>query len=123
MSVRHFEHRLNRMEWQPSAEPSAQIVADVLGHSKMQPQWVEWAIAGTVLGILIGFGIKGTVMPGGPFGAHADLLGYIIGAISLLAGAGSVAFLAITVALRNQVPQLFRFSLFNMLMIMVLMLS
>lgn len=123
MSVRDFEHRLSRMEWHPSPEPSAEIVADVLGRPVSGSHGMEWAIAGAVLGILIGFGIKGTAMPGGPFGAHADLIGYIIGAVSLLAGVGSAALLAATVALRARVPQLFRFSLFNMLMIMVLMLS
>lgn len=123
MTGRNIDQRLNQMHWQPSAIPSQQVVDDVLRGYPSEQLRGEWIAAGLVLGVLIGFGIKGTTVTGGPFGPHADTFGYIFGAFCLLAGAASVSLTAISVSLHKRVPHLMRFSLFNMLMIMVILIS
>ncbi len=123
MSVGNFEHRLNQIHWAPCARPSPQMVENVLPRSAAAPGHALWNAIGVLFGILIGFGIKATVLPEGPFGADADLFGYVMGALSLGAGAVSAVMFALAFALHNQAPQLLRFSGMNMLMIVVLLLS
>ncbi len=123
MTARSFDQRLNQMHWQPTAVPTQKIVDDVLARPASVPLRVEWTVAGVVLGMLIGFGLKGTIAPDAPFGAHADTLGYVVGALSLLAAAASTSVTILAIPLRKKLPQLMQFSLCNLLMIIVLLAS
>ncbi|MBT8156040.1 hypothetical protein KMP13_19685 [Epibacterium ulvae] len=123
MTARSFDQRLNQMHWQPTAIPSQKIVDDVLARRASVSLRVEWIVAGMVLGMLIGFGLKGTIAPDAPFGAHADTLGYVVGALCLLAAAASASLAILAIPLHKKLPQVSQFSLSNLLMIMVLLVS
>lgn len=123
MTVRSFDQRLSQIGWQPTTVPSQVIIDDILGRPQLEPMQVKWMVFGALMGIVIGFGIKGTIVPGAPFGAHADTLGFVVGALALLAGLVSAGGAVVSIAMHRRWPQLMRFSMFNMLMILVLMIS
>lgn len=124
MTSRSFDDRLERLQYAPGAVPSHQVIDGVLGGRGLaQARSVGATLFGAILGILIGFGLKGMMLEGSPWGPGTGLAGMIGGGLSLLGLAVSMA-LAIYVALRSKKhPWLMQFASMNLLMIVVLLLS
>jgi len=122
--AKSFDERLDRLQWQPSAVPTREIVDGILGAGPtVNLRGALLSLFGAVLGILIGVGLKGMVMPGTPWGPDSGLIGALVGTLSL-AGFGLALPLAALGALWHQrKPWLLPLSAMNLLMIVVILLS
>ncbi|MFT6460162.1 MAG: hypothetical protein ACJARR_000550 [Pseudophaeobacter arcticus] len=125
VTSRSFDDRLERIQWVPGAVPSQDVIDSVLGGQRglAKARSVGATLLGAILGICIGFGLKGMTLVGSPWGPDTGLVGVIGGGLSLSGLAVSVT-LAIYAALRSRRhPWLMQFASMNLLMIVVLLLS
>ncbi|APG46831.1 hypothetical protein [Phaeobacter porticola] len=124
VTIKRFDERLAQMQWQPQAGPSPQIVDSVMAERpSLAIRGVEYTLAGAILGILIGVGLKGIYTPSSPWGPGTGTMGLAIGSAAL-AGAGLSLVAAVVAALRyRQMPRLMQFSSMNLLIIVMLLLS
>lgn len=124
MIAKSFDERLDRLQWQPSAVPTREVVDGILGAGPtVNLKGALLSLFGAILGILIGVGLKGMVMPGTPWGPDSGLIGALVGTLSL-AGFGLALPLAALGALWHQrKPWLLPLSAMNLLMIVVILLS
>ncbi|AXT34034.1 hypothetical protein D1820_03065 [Phaeobacter sp. LSS9] len=124
MSFKRFDERLTQMQWQPQSGPSPQIVDSVMAdRPPLAVRGGEFTLAGAILGILIGVGLKGIYTPGAPWGPNTGLTGLLIGGASM-AGAGlSLALAAYAVLRRHDMPRLMQFASMNLLIIVMLLLG
>lgn len=91
MSYKRFDERLTQMQWQPQAGPSPQIVDSVIAERHpITIRGVEFTLAGAILGILIGVGLKGIYTPGAPWGPESGLTGLLVGGAAI-GGGGFIA--------------------------------
>ncbi|WP_264213423.1 hypothetical protein [Leisingera thetidis] len=124
MFINSFDERIDRLHWQPSEVPTRQMIDSVLGSRlQRQPRSAALSLAGAVTGILIGFGLKGMVLPGSPWGPETGLAGAIGGSLALAGLAASVPAALMAAAKGNQAPRLMQFASMNLLMIVVVLLS
>jgi len=124
MIAKSFDERLDRLQWQPSAVPTREIVDGVLGtRPAVNLHGALMSLIGAILGILIGVGLKGMVIPGTPWGPDSGQLGVLVGSFAL-AGFGLSLPLATLGALwHRRKPWLLPLSAMNLLMIVVILLS
>ncbi|MEP2715414.1 hypothetical protein [Pseudophaeobacter sp.] len=124
MTSRSFDDRLERIQWTPGAVPTHEVIDSVLGGRGMaQARSVGATLLGAILGILIGFGLKGMILPGSPWGPDTGLAGLIGGGLASLGLLVSIG-MAVFAALRSRKhPWLMQFASMNLLMIVVLLLS
>ncbi|MCB4454326.1 hypothetical protein [Leisingera sp. McT4-56] len=124
MYINSFDERIERINWQPSAVPTRQMIDSVLaGRQPRQPRSAVLSLAGAVTGILIGTGLKGMFLPGVPWGLDAGLAGVIGGGLALAGLAASVTAALLAAVKGQRAPRLMQFSSMNLLMIVVLLLS
>lgn len=124
MITKSFDERLDRMRWQPTAVPTREIVDGILGERPaVDLRGVGLTLLGAVLGILIGVGLKGMVMPGTLWGPNTGLLGVLIGTMCLAGLALSVPMAALGAVWHLRRPWLLPLSAMNLLMIVVILLS
>jgi hypothetical protein len=124
VTSRSFDDRLERIQWTPGAVPTQEVIDSVLGGRGLEKaRSVGATLLGAILGILIGFGLKGMALVGAPWGPDTGLVGLIGGSLSVFGLVVSVA-MALLAALRSrQHPWLMQFASMNLLMIVVLLLS
>lgn len=124
MSYKRFDERLTQMQWQPQAGPSPQIVDSVIAERHpITIRGVEFTLAGAILGILIGVGLKGIYTPGAPWGPESGLTGLLVGGAAI--GGATLSLVAAVVAMlrHREMPRLMQFASMNLLMIVMLLLS
>lgn len=124
MSSRSFDDRLERIQWAPGVVPTHEVIDSVLGGRTLsKARSVGATLFGAILGILIGFGLKGMTLEGSPWGPDTGLAG-LVGASLSVTGLVASVIMALFVALRSkQHPWLMQFASMNLLMIVVLLLS
>ncbi|MGR3623167.1 hypothetical protein [Pseudophaeobacter sp.] len=124
MTSRSFDDRLERIHWTPGVVPTHEVVDSVLGGRGLaQARSVGATLFGAILGILIGFGLKGMTLVGSPWGPDTGLIGMIGGGLSVSGLAVSVAMAGFAALRSRQHPWLMQFASMNLLMIVVLLLS
>lgn len=124
MYINSFDARIDRIDWRPSAVPTRQMIDSVLGSRlPRQPRSAVLSLAGAVMGIVIGVGLKGMVLPGSPWGPGTGLAGAIGGSLAMAGLAASVPAALYAAARSKQAPRLMQFTSMNLLMIVVLLLS
>ncbi|AHD01017.1 hypothetical protein METH_10275 [Leisingera methylohalidivorans DSM 14336] len=124
MYINSFDERINRIDWQPSAVPTRQMIDSVLASRRpRQPRSAVLSLAGAIAGILIGTGLKGMALAGSPWGPETGLAGAIGGSLALTGLAASVSAALIAAAKGKEAPRLMQFASMNLLMIVVLLLS
>lgn len=124
MVSRSFDQRLDHIQWTPDATPTVEIVDSILGAREMANARSAGAtLLGALVGIVIGLGLKGMSLPGSPWGPETGVVGAVVGAI-ILGGLAVSVLTAIYSAIRvRYLPKVMQFSSFNLLMIVVLLLS
>ncbi|MFS4583215.1 hypothetical protein [Phaeobacter sp. C3_T13_0] len=124
MSFKRFDERLTQMQWQPQSGPSPQIVDSVMAdRSPLAVRGVEFTLAGAILGILIGVGLKGIYTPSAPWGPNTGLMGLLIGGASMAGAVGSLVLAVYAVLRRHDMPRLMQFASMNLLIIVMLLLG
>lgn len=124
MYINSFDERLERIDWQPSAVPTRQMIDSVLASRlPLQPRSAVLSLAGAVTGILIGVGVKGMGIAGSAWGPETGLAGTIGGGLAQVGLAASVAAALLAAAKGSKAPRLMQFASINLLMISVLLLS
>ncbi|WP_293573539.1 hypothetical protein [Phaeobacter sp.] len=124
MPLNRFDQRLTQMQWQPQAGPSPQIVDSVMAtRGPIVIRGVESTLAGAILGILIGVGLKGIITPGAPWGPETGLTGLLVGGAALGGAAGSLILAGLAILRHREKPRLMQFASMNLLMIVMLLLS
>ncbi|MCD9146799.1 hypothetical protein [Pseudophaeobacter flagellatus] len=124
MTSRSFEDRLERIQWVPGVVPTHDMIDSVLGGRGLaKARSVGATLFGAILGIMIGFGVKGITLAESPWGPDTGFPGLVGGGLSLAAMGVSIV-LGLYVVLRSRrYPWLMQFSSMNLLMIVVLLLS
>ncbi|OED47850.1 hypothetical protein AB838_14620 [Rhodobacteraceae bacterium (ex Bugula neritina AB1)] len=122
--INSFDERLERIDWEPSAVPTRQMIDSVLASRlQLQPRGAMLSLAGAVTGILIGVGLKGMMVPGSPWGPGTGLVG-VAGSVLAQAGFAVSVVAALMAAVKGcKAPRLMQFASINLLMIAVLLLS
>lgn len=124
MYTNSFDERINRIDWQPSAVPTRQMIDSVLASRlPRQPRSAVLSLVGAIVGILIGTGLKGMSLAGSPWGPETGLAGAIGGSLALAGLAASVTAALMAAAKGNEAPRLMQFASMNLLMIVVVLLS
>lgn len=124
MSYKRFDERLTQMQWQPQAGPSPQIVDSVIAERHpITIRGVEFTLAGAILGILIGVGLKGIYTPGAPWGPESGLTGLLVGGAAIGGAALSLVAAVVATLRHREMPRLMQFASMNLLMIVMLLLS
>lgn len=124
MTSRSFDDRLERIQWAPGVVPTHEVIDSVLGGRALsKARSVGATLFGAILGIFIGFGLKGMTLVGSPWGPETGWAGLIGGSISLIGLFVSVAMALFVVLRSKQHPWLMQFASMNLLMIVVLLLS
>jgi len=122
--VKSFDERLDRMQWQPTAVPTREIVDGLLGEQpSVDLRGISVTLLGAILGILIGVGLKGMVMPGTLWGPGSGLMGVIVGTMSMAGLVLSIPLAVFGAVLHQRKPWLLPLSAMNLLMIVVILLS
>ncbi len=124
MTSRSFDDRLERLQYTPGVVPTHEVIDSVLGGRGLsQARSVGATLLGAILGILIGFGLKGMMLEGSPWGPGTGFAGMVGGGLSKLGLTVSMG-MAVFVALRSKNhPWLMQFASMNLLMIVVLLLT
>ncbi|WP_424977368.1 hypothetical protein [Leisingera sp. S232] len=124
MYINSFDERLERIDWEPSAVPTRQMIDSVLASRlQLQPRGAMLSLAGAVTGILIGVGLKGMMVPGSPWGPGTGLVG-VAGSVLAQAGFAVSVVSALMATVKGcKAPRLMQFASINLLMIAVLLLS
>lgn len=124
MYINSFESRVERINWQPTAEPTRQMIDSMLeARLSRQPRSVVLSLAAAIVGMLIGIGLKGMGLEGTAWGPGTGLAGVVGGALSLAGLAMSVTAALAAAWYGRRYPRLMQFASMNLLMIVVLMLS
>lgn len=124
MSTKSFDERLDRMHWQPTSVPTREIVDGILGErSAGDLRGAGLSLAGAILGILIGVGLKGMVMPGTLWGPESGLIGLLVGTLCIAGFSASLPMAALGALWHQRKPWLLPLSAMNLLMIVVILLS
>ena len=124
MHINSFDERIDRIQWQPSAVPTREMIDSVLGSRlPRRPRSPALSLAGAVTGILIGVGLKGMYLPGSPWGPETGTAGAVAGTLALTGLALSVTAALYAASRGKQAPRLMQFASMNLLMIVVLLLS
>ncbi|MGR3759263.1 hypothetical protein ACUXV3_03925 [Roseobacteraceae bacterium NS-SX3] len=124
MTIKSFDERLDRIQWQPGVVPTREMVDRMMGQTpRLQPRGVELTLAGAILGIIIGIGLKGLGLPDSPWGPGTGLPGMIAAPLATAGLTGSI-LLALFAAVRHRsLPRLMQFASINLLMIAVMLMS
>ncbi|WIY24601.1 hypothetical protein [Parasedimentitalea psychrophila] len=124
MIAKSFNQRLDRMQWHPTAVPTREIVDGILGQRPaVDLRGVGLTLLGAILGILIGVGLKGMVMPGTLWGPSSGLLGVLVGTMCIAGFVLSLPMAALGAVWHQRRPWLLPVSAMNLLMIVVILLS
>lgn len=124
MIAKSFDERLHRMQWQPSAVPTREIVDGILdARPSVDLRGALVSLLGAILGILIGVGLKGMVMPGTLWGPNSGLTGVLIGSLSMAGLVLSLPLAALGALWHDRKPWILPLSAMNLLMIVVILLS
>ena len=124
MIINRFNDRLDRLQWEPSAVPSREIVDGILGERLIiDLRGVGLTLLGAIFGILIGVGLKGMAMPGTSWGPNSGLLGAVVGTMCMAWFVLSVPMAALGAVWHQRRPWLLSVSAMNLLMIVVVLLS
>lgn len=124
MIAKSFNERLDRMQWQPTAVPTREVVDGILGERPtVDLRGVGLPLLGAILGILIGVGLKGMVMPETLWGPNSGQIGVLIGTMCIAGFGVSVPMAALGAVWHQRKPWLLPVSAMNLLMIVVILLS
>jgi hypothetical protein len=122
--IKSFDERLDRLQWHPTAVPTREIIDGLLGEQPAADlRSVGVTLLGAILGILIGVGLKGMVMPGTLWGPDSGLLGVLVGTMSIIGLGFSVPLAVLGAVWHQRKPWLLPLSAMNLLMIVVILLS
>jgi len=122
--AKSFDERLDRIQWQPNAVPTREVVDGILGAGPtVDLRGAGLSLLGAILGILIGVGLKGMLMPGTLWGPESGLIGAIVGTLSLAGFGLSLLLAALGAWWHQRRPWLLSMSAMNLLMIVVILLS
>lgn len=124
MTTKSFDERLDRMQWQPSAVPTREIVDGILNERPaVDLLGAGLYLFGAILGILIGVGLKGMVIPGTLWGPNSGLAGALVGTLCLAGLSLSLPLAALGALWHQRKPWLLPLAAMNLLMIVVILLS
>ena len=124
MTTKSFDKRLDRIQWQPSAVPTSELVDSILGDKPAGGlRGAEVSLFGAIFGILVGVGTKGFLVQEGLWSPEMGQIGVLFGILVLLVVLASPVLAVIGAITYKRRPKLMRFASMNLLMIVAVLLS